>query len=158
MNYLFDVSPTEVPDAKSKRSKSRKTQPSEAEPKAATVVSARFRNETIIGRSEGHCQCADESCKSTQFDILDDWRGEWFVECMLCGTGQYVTAVPGVIQTPDDAAEFVFADGRFEGLSMAQVAAAEHGQRYIEWAAASHKREAVRVACKKWIDRSGVRA
>lgn len=156
MNYLFDVSPTEVPDAK--KPKARRGKAVAAPAAAAVVISARFRNETIIGRSEGHCQCADESCKSTQFDILDDWRGEWFVECMICGTGQYVPAVAGVIQAPDDSADFVFSDGRFEGLAMAQVAASENGPTYIAWAAANHKREAVRIACKKWIDRSGVRA
>lgn len=155
MNYLFDVSPTEVPDAKAKRKRAAGEKP---QAKEVAVVHSRRRNETIVGRSEGHYSCADESCKSTQFDILDDWRGEWFVECMICGTGQSVPAVAGVIQTPDDAREFVFADGRFEGLAMPEVAASENGPAYISWAAANHKREAVRIACKKWIDRSGVRA
>lgn len=158
MNYLFDVAPTEVPDARAKRGRSpRKTQ-AEKPAAVAQVIHARRRNETIIGRSDGHYACADEACQSTQFDILDDYRGEWFIECMLCGTGQTVPAVRGVIQTPDDAGEFVFADGKFEGFTMSQAAAAENGPTYIAWAAKSHKREAVRLACKKWIDSRGGQA
>lgn len=154
MNYLFDVSPTEVPDERKKKQSRRK--PAEAAAEGHGIVHARRRNESIIGRSEGHYTCADEACGSTQFDILDDWRGEWFIECMLCGTGQSVVAVPGVIETPDNAADFVFSDGRYEGLSIAEVHADENGPAYLSWAAKSHKREAVRVACQKWIDSSAV--
>lgn len=156
MNYLFDISPLEVPDERRKKQARRKKE--EPAKEASTLVHTRRRNESIIGRSEGHYHCADEACGSTQFDILDDWRGEWFIECMLCGTGQYAVAVPGVIETPDNAADFVFSDGRYEGLSIAEASADEHGPKYLAWAAKNHKREAVRVACQKWIDSSSVRA
>lgn len=156
MNYLFDVSPLEVPDERRKKQSRKQKKSSAPEAEGHSVMHARRRNESIIGRSEGHYTCADETCGSTQFDILDDWRGEWFIECMLCGTGQYAVAVPGVIETPDNAADFVFSDGRYEGLSIAEVSADDHGPVYLAWAAKSHKREAVRVACQKWIDSSAV--
>lgn len=158
MNYLFDVSPTEVPDERKKKQARRKKTDATSGVESHGIVHARRRNESIIGRSEGHYTCADSACWSTQFDILDDWRGEWFIECMFCGTGQSVPAIPGVIETPDNAADFVFSDGRYEGMSIAEAAADEHGPKYLAWAAKSHKREAVRVACQKWIDSSVMQA
>lgn len=170
MTFLFDVSPEEIPDASKSAPSRKRRQPSagvqqsaeaadggKKEAEAAIFLPQRRRNDTIIGRSAGHYQCGYEGCGSAYFDILDEWRGEWFVECMVCGTGQYVPAVSGVLQTPDNAGEFVFADGRYEGLSMAEVAADKNGPTYIAWAAENHKREAVRIACKKWIDATGPR-
>lgn len=153
MNYLFDISPTEVPDQKRKPAKKRAEKP--AETAVLVVAQPRKRGSEIIGRSVDHYTCADESCQSAQFDILDDWKGEWFVECMICGVGQYVASVPGVLKTPDEAGEFVFADGIYEGRKMSDVAGESQGCVYIKWAAKSHKREAVRIACKKWIDSLG---
>lgn len=161
MSFLFDISPDEVPDdAKQKQKKQRRKTANVPEPaqrdgdhaSSAIFAPQRRRNDTIIGRSAGHYECADSACGSTHFDILDEWRGEWFVECMVCGTGQNVPAVSGVIETPDDAGEFVFADGRYEGMSVSQVSRDQNGPKYIAWASENHKREAVRNACKKWID------
>lgn len=165
MNFLFDASPEELPDTKKSKPRRRAAKPDESQKIAAEDTGGvaifahqRRRNDTIIGRSDGHYECADIKCGSSHFDILDEWRGEWFVECMICGTGQSVPAISGVISTPDAAGEFVFADGRYEGLSVSQVVLDENGPTYLSWAAANHKREAVRIACKKWIDSIRIKA
>lgn len=154
MSLLFDISPEDPHPEKKKQKRAKGAGPAavkDGEDRGVLMPSkqAHFR---IIGRSEGHYECLDVTCKAGIFDILDEYRDEWFIECMICGTGQRVPAIPGVIKAPDRSGDFVFADGKFEGFAIAQVAEMEHGQQYIAWASANHKREAVRTACKNWLD------
>lgn len=144
---LFDVSPDE-PVKKKGRSSRRK----EA---AAVETTAAFPPPTytaeILGQVRDLHECADTRCKSQQFDIIDDYKGEWKLECMICGTGQWVTALPGILPDPE-VEQFTFRDGIFEGRTIDDAAKEENGMDYIEWAASSHKRAAVQKACRTWLD------
>lgn len=144
---MFDVSPDE-PVKKKGRSSRRK----EA---AAVETTDAFLPPTytaeILGQVRDLHECADTRCRSQQFDIIDDYKGEWKLECMICGTGQWVTALPGIL--PDSEVEqFTFRDGIFGGRTIDEAAKEENGMDYIEWAASSHKRAAVQKACRTWLD------
>lgn len=92
----------------------------------------------------------DDSCGSQAFDIADEYRGEWFVRCAICGTGFYAKAIQGHLKPKGDG--FVFNDGRFAGLTVDEAWSQPRGQDYVEWAAKSHHRQAVRTACQNHLD------
>lgn len=151
MNYLFDTSPTEVPD-KPKKGRRAKQAPEAAEQPAPEV---RYVEHAIIGQSDGHYTCHKPSCQATYFDIIDDYRGEWVIECAFCGWQQRVPAIEGVIAAKSD---FVFHDGRFSGMTLADVAKTEKGEAYIRWCAEKHKSGSVKEACLKWLAAIGYAA
>ena len=150
MSLLFDISPEEVPDQKKKKT-TRK--PPAAESESVPVAPAReVRPMEIIGRSEGDYAC---DCGSTYFDILDDYRGQWLIECCFCGFKMDVLAVrPLKPSTPD----FIFFDGRYSGMTLAQVSETEQGMAYIKWCAGKHKSGSVKEACKDWLASVGYTA
>lgn len=147
---LFDISDDE-PVKKKGRSSRRKEEQVVASSEATTDFSPPIYAVEILGQVRDLHECADTRCKSQQFDIIDDYRGEWKLECMICGTGQWVTAVPGILPDPE-VDQFTFRDGIFEGKTVDEAAKEENGMDYIEWAASSHKRAAVQKACKTWLD------
>ena len=103
----------------------------------------------IIGKIDDRFACADERCNCTAHDIVDEDRGEWSILCIACGTGQRVRAIKGHLKAEDS---FVFRDGRCAGMTVAQAWREPRGQEYVTWAAESHPREAVRLACKRHLD------
>lgn len=103
----------------------------------------------MIGKIDDRFECPDDRCGSLAHDIVDEDRGEWRIECAFCGTGQRVRAVRGHLKAEDT---FVFRDGRCAGMTVAQAWREPRGQEYVTWAAESHPREAVRLACKKHLD------
>lgn len=144
---LFDISDDE-PVKKKGRSSRRK---GAAAVEATAAFPPPVYTAEILGQVRDLHECADTRCSSRQFDIIDDYRGEWKIECMICGTGQWVTAVPGIL--PDaEAEQFTFRDGLFEGRTIDEAAKEENGMDYIEWAASSHKKAAVQKACRTWLD------
>jgi len=145
---LFDISEEEPVKKKSKRQASAVVEPKKEVEFAPVVVHGGYE---IIGQVRDLHECADTRCQSRQFDIIDDYRGQWRIECMICGTGQQVPAIAGVLPEPVGN-DFVFRDGIFEGLSIEDAAKQENGMDYIEWAASSHKRKAVKEACRTWLD------
>lgn len=145
MNYLFDVSPTEVPDQK-KKTRTAKAQ-MEAEPEAPPPV-VRYVEHAIIGQSDGHYECYNPACQATYFDIIDDYRREWVIECAFCGWQQRVPAIEGVIAKDDG---FVFFEGRFSGTPLAEVSKTEAGMAYILWCGENHKSGSVKGACQEWL-------
>jgi hypothetical protein len=46
----------------------------------------------------------------------------------------------------------VLREGRFAGMTLDEVQSQPKGPEFIAWAAANHKRDAVRSACKKHMD------
>ena len=103
----------------------------------------------MIGKIDDKFTCVDDRCQATAHDIVDEARGEWLIECCFCGTGQRVRAFKGHLKAQDT---FVFRDGRCAGMTVAQAWRAPRGQEYVTWAAESHPREAVRLACKSHLD------
>ncbi|NBW12205.1 MAG: hypothetical protein EBR82_29660 [Caulobacteraceae bacterium] len=141
MNLLFDTSPEEVPDQKKKKTARKKPATEPARPAQVTEI----RPVEIIGRSDGDYTC---DCGSTYFDILDDFRGKWLIECCFCGFKMDVLAVRTLRPA---VPEFVFFDGRHSGMTLAQVSETEQGMAYIKWCAEKHKSGSVKEACKEWL-------
>jgi len=145
---LFDIAPEEPERKKSGRPSVTASAAIDPEPEFKPEIS--FGYYEIMGQVRGLHECADTRCGSRDFDIIDEWRGEWRIECMICGTGQRVPVVPGVLHETEEV--FRFRDGIFAGLSVDEASSKENGMDYIEWAAKSHKRNAVRDACSSWLD------
>ncbi len=149
-SLLFDISDDE-PVKKKGRSSRRMGEQVVASSEATTDFPPPIYTAEILGQVRDLHECADTRCKSQQFDIIDDYKDEWKLECMICGTGQWVTSVPGIL--PESQGQtFTFRDGIFEGRTIDDAAKEENGMDYIEWAACSHKRAAVQKACRTWLD------
>lgn len=151
MSLLFDISPTEVPDQK----KPRKKRAVVADEPEAPPPAVRYVEYVILGQSDGLHECHNPKCGATFFDIIDDYKGEWLIECAFCGWMQRVPAVAGVLAPSDD---FVFFDGRFIGMTLAQTASEKNGIEFIRWCSEKHKSEAVRDACTSWMAAVGYAA
>lgn len=101
-------------------------------------------------RTEDMHVCPDSRCESGYHEIVEERSGFWKLECLFCGTGQRVKAIRGYLKPQEGA--FAFPSGDYAGMGLEAVWAGERGRGYIEWAAESHPREAVRLACKKHLD------
>lgn len=128
-------------------------EPEEFKPKVAIYKAA---SAEMLGRSDDKYECADGGCDSKTHDIVmcsDDGR-RWFLQCVFCGVGQWVKAEQQPVAADED--EFRLKDGRYSGLTPAQIDGISGGRGYLEWAAESHPRQSVRAAVKKYLDRAGV--
>lgn len=144
MNLLFDISPEDVPDSKKKRS-GRKAAAEDKPAEKTFVIDVSNRSSAIHGKCDGEYVCPDERCGSTTHDITHIDRGAWRIECVFCGTGQWVEA-------QETAGEFRFPDGRFEGLTVAEAAAQKNGLQYVRFVAEKDPSQGVRDACQTWLD------
>jgi hypothetical protein len=153
MTFLFDTSPTEIPDSKKKATKKAVCQPV-AEVASDPVFLPAQRELRIIGRIDHTYTCERPRCGSQCHDIIAEDRQDWLLECCFCGQWQWAPAIEGVLDTGSEL--FTFRDGRFAGLTVDQASRQDKGPEYIGWAAKSHKREAVRLACQSWLDSSKV--
>jgi hypothetical protein len=106
---------------------------------------------TMLGRIDGVYECADTSCRGASMDIVDEYRGQWHVECCFCGTGSREPVIAGHL-SPRSKEEFVFHGGRFDGQTIDEAMMQPRGRDYVKWAAAEHPRQAVRDACKRRLD------
>jgi len=149
MTFLFDVSPTELPDSRKKASKKAFSQPV-SEAAGDPIFLPSQRELRIIGRIDHTYTCERAQCGAQCHDIIAEDRGDWLLECCFCGQWQWAASVDGVLDTGAEA--FAFRDGRFSGMTVEEASAQDHGLEYIKWAAKSHKREAVRLACQSWLD------
>lgn len=104
----------------------------------------------ILGKIDDVYACADAACAASAMDVIGEEGLYWKVECAFCGTGQTVKAIRGHLKPR--AEEFRFSDGRFEGCTPEEAAAMPNGLIYLNWAARSHKRPAVRSACQTFLD------
>lgn len=145
---LFDTSPEE-PQKKPRRAK---VAPPPAEtPAPQNGPSYRGQSRAVtLGRIDGVYECPDESCGADAFDIVDEARGQWVVQCCFCGTSMRGAVIQGYLKPRGDG--FVFNDGRFAGMTIEEAWDEPRGRDYVTWAAASHIRQAVRDACKKHLD------
>ena len=148
MSTLFDVTPDEPVKGK-KRPKVVPPAAEEAKTQKSPYILGKSAAR-ILGRIDDVYECADGACGAKTLDIIDDCRGEWTLECCFCGTISHEPAIEGRIKPKED--EFVFRDGRFEGQTIDEALSHPRGKDYVEWAAASHPRPAVRDACRKRLD------
>lgn len=156
MSTLFDTSPLEPVD----KPKVRARVPN---PRARVLVgppqaddapekSRSFIGQVTppLGRLDEGVVCIDQTCQASAMDIWEEDGWQWYVECAFCGTGQWVRAIKGHLKPREQ--EFVFNDGRFAGKTVSQAFGMPRGQDYVEWAAKSHTRQAVRAACQRHLD------
>lgn len=106
--------------------------------------------EKVIGRADDLFDCL--WCGGRAHDVIEVYRGRWKVECCFCGTRQAEDAVAGVLPEAPSEGVFVLPGGRYDGLTLAEVASTERGGGYIRWAAGGHPNQAVKSACQKWLD------
>jgi hypothetical protein len=144
MSFLFDISPDDVPDAKRKRG-ARKAPAEEPPTDRPLVIDVSSRSSAVHGKCDGEYACPDDRCGSTTHDITHIDRGAWRIECAFCGTGQWVEA-------EETEGEFRFPNGRFEGLTVSEVAAQRNGLQYVRFVAEKDPSQAVRDACRTWLD------
>jgi hypothetical protein len=155
MSLLFDVSPDEPTRRRgsAKRSSAPQAVP-EKEPEKAPIYIGELPARAIlpIGMIDHTYDCADAACGTQCHDILHEDHGEWYLACAFCGTGQRVKAIKGHLKPREQ--EFVLRDGRFAGLTLAEVEKQPRGMDYLKWAAQSHPRSMVKEECKKHLDKT----
>ena len=155
MSLLFNISPDE-PQRKRARAQLAGAHKIETEkPKKPPIY---IREKAVravqpLGRADDMFDCGDGACGARCHDILQEDGGQWYVECCFCGTAVWVDAVAGHLQPKP--VEFTFRDGRFEGLTLSEAEGQPHGLDYIRVCADKHKRQAVRDACRTYLDRAG---
>jgi hypothetical protein len=154
MTLLFDVSPDEPTRKRGggKRTGAPQAVPQKESEKEPSFI-GQFPTRPIlpIGTIDHTYDCADAACGTQCHDILHEDHGEWYLACAFCGTGQWVRAIKGHLQAREQA--FILRDGRFAGLTLAEVEKQPRGLDYLKWAAESHPRSMVKEECKKHLDR-----
>lgn len=152
MDTLFDIFADEpARDGRKRPSRARPESPAQAEKPAIYKGDfATTRPILPIGTIDHTYDCADAACGTQCHDILHEDRGEWYLVCAFCGTGQWAKAIKGHLQAREQ--DFVLRDGRFAGLTFAEVEKQPRGLDYLKWAAESHPRDAVKAAAKKHLD------
>ena len=148
MTLLFDISPDE-PTRGGKRKPA--PLPQAAEGASVAISESRPMPQRALlplGKLDHTYQCADKRCRAECHDILHEDGREWLISCCFCGTAQWVRVIAGHLPPEDN---FVLRDGRFAGLTLAEVAREPRGQDYIAWAAESHPRKPVREAAKRHL-------
>lgn len=148
MSTLFDVTPDEPTKGKKRPKVVPLAEAEEKTQKSPYILGKSAAR--ILGRIDGVYECAYEACGAKTLDIIDELRGEWTLECCFCGTITRDPAIEGHLKPKQD--EFVFRDGRFEGQTIDEALSHPRGRDYVEWAASSHPRQAVRDACRKRLD------
>lgn len=153
MSLLFDVSPDEPTRKKGgQRGAAHPIQTVETEKQPSFLVELPQKAILPIGMIDHTYDCADGRCNTQCHDILFEDRGEWYLSCVFCGTGQWVKAIKGHLKPREGV--FVLRDGRFAGLTLAEVERQPRGMDYLKWAAESHPRDAVKEECKKHLDKT----
>lgn len=153
MTQLFDTSPEEPSKKRGKGNRAGALKRSaDQQPKKDPYYLGQMPARAIraIGKIDDTYQCVDHRCGASCHDILTEDNGEWLLQCCFCNCTQWMPAIPGHLDAQEQ--KFVLRDGRFAGKTLDEVAGEPLGMDYIAWAAAEHKRDAVRSACKTWLD------
>jgi hypothetical protein len=152
MDTLFDITPDKpVRSSKKRPSRAQTNQTDPAPEKAIYKADLRPQKAFLpIGTIDHTYDCADGRCGTQCHDILFEDHGEWYLSCVFCGTGQWAKAIKGHLKPREQ--EFVLRDGRFAGMTLAEVERQPRGLDYLKWAAESHPRTMVKEACKTHLD------
>jgi len=97
--------------------------------------------EDAIRRTQ-HATCY--RCEAQFHEVLDVDGGLSLCECMFCGAMEWVR-----LPSDDDKA-WRFHRGNHAGKTIEEAWLAD--SQYVEWAARKHPAEAVRNACRSWLD------
>lgn len=156
MTLLFDTSPEEPTKKRGKANRAgAPNRSAEPEPQKVPYYLGQLQPRAIkpIGKIDDTYQCVDSRCGASCHDILIEENGDWLLKCCFCNCTQWLPAIPGHLAPQGD--QFVLRDGRFAGKTLDEVSAEPLGMEYIAWAASDHKRDAVKAACKIWLDQRG---
>lgn len=156
MSLLFDVfpeNPTRKRGPQKRAGAPQGVSEATSEKTLSYIENCPTRPIPLLGTIDHTYDCADGACGAQCHDILHEEGGEWYLSCAFCGTGQWAKAISGHLQPKE--AEFVFRDGRFAGMTLPEAAMQPRGMDYIALSAQSHKRPAVREACKTYLDHVG---
>jgi hypothetical protein len=150
VSLLFDTSPQEPANKKASRKakKVAETAPAALGEHPQTSLAAA---PAPLGTLDDSVACVDSRCQAQCHDIIDEIRGQWLLECVFCGTGQWVPAVRGHLPEPVAGGDFVLRGGRFDGRTIAAAARDPRGMDYLRWAAKEHPRPAVQKACETYL-------
>lgn len=152
MTLLFDVSPEEPTRKRgsAKRTSAPEHTPAKEPEKAPSIVgNPPARVFLPIGTIDDAYECAG-GCGAWSHDILHEDGREWYVSCAICGTCQWVVGIKGHLKPR--LVDFVMRDGRFAGMTFAEIERQPRGLDYLKWAAAEHPRPSVREVAKKHLD------
>jgi hypothetical protein len=151
MRLLFDTSPTE--ETGKVRKKRIAPRPAAVATPAAENAPKIFSVPTrIMGRVDGEVAGVCLNCEAQCHDIIANEKGRWFLECCLCGTGQWILAIDDRLDEPEPepGGSGVFAwpeDGsRFSGKSLDEIK-----PEIISWAAENEPNESVKKACQEYL-------
>lgn len=155
MDTLFDVSPDEP--VKKRSARGPKPLAKVEEPISIKEVLP-TRALRPIEKLDDVVECIDPACGTSCADIILDEGREWLIQCCFCTKMQWIPQIPGHLPPAAKEDEFVFRDGRFAGMTIGQAVLEPRGRQYVEWAATQHKRDAVKAACKSWLDQKNAPA
>lgn len=150
MSLLFELPPEDRPKKRLPRARVAAVPEIQLKPGPIKTVE---RPALPIGSIDHTFECGDGACGATFHDILQEDGRHWYISCGFCGTSQWVTGIDGHLKPLKE--EFIFSDGLFAGHTISEAAKQKHGIEYLSWAAESHKRPAVREACKTYLDHVG---
>lgn len=148
-SLLFDTSPEEPERKKTTR---RKTEAPVVE-RASEPYSPRLVSIKALATVDEGYPCLDETCRAECHDVIDECDGQWYLECFVCGTRQWIPQLRNLAaeESPEEE-RFVFSGGPFDGMEVDEVATMPRGIEYIEKCAETHKKAATKKACKSWLD------
>lgn len=104
--------------------------------------------------------CRDEKGGCTLYDVTHRARRVMTykarpvdairIECVWCGTGQWIREPAGLLDPPDGA-DYRFTFGVFSGKTVREIATTEKGRKYIEWTAENATSPSARKACSVFL-------
>jgi hypothetical protein len=136
MNYLFDVGVRRKVE-----------RPEEPEKPVAPRDESTRATPATLGGADDLFDCG--YCQGRCHDVIDEYGGQWKVQCCFCGLVETVGRVEGVLPST-----FTFPSGRFSGERIDAVAATPKGRKFVAWAAKEHMNQEVRAACQTFLDTS----
>lgn len=152
--HLFDMTAddTTAPEDATPRRGRRGPRPSPVadSPAESAVVAPALPARAI--RPLGDIEGAPCDCGTSLWEIMDEWRGEWKVECWACYRRRKMAVVVGHLKPRSD---FTLRDGRFAGMTLDEAAREPHGLEVLRVYASGHKRPEVREAVRKFLDGCG---
>lgn len=151
--HLFDMTADETtaPEDASPRRGRRGPKPSPAAESPAAVAPAPAPPARAI-RPLGDIEADPCDCGTSLWEIVDEWRGEWAVECWACYRRRKMAVVVGYLKPRSD---FTLRDGRFAGMTLDEAAEEPHGLEVLRVYASGHRRPEVREAVRKFLDGCG---
>lgn len=156
-----------VDDRRGKKTRSKAKGKAAAEPKVEKVIDTRpiIADPNLLeghdfGRVCDNCKDPSQPNGCTLYDVTQRARRVLTyrarpvdairIECVWCGTGQWIREPAGLLDPPDGA-DYRFTFGVFNGKTIRQIATTDRGRKYIEWTAENSTSPSAKKACETFI-------